>query len=203
MLFFNSPNPAPNPRRVRIFAAEKGIALDTRDLSIPAGEQKSPEFLALNPRGQTPALQLDDGTAIAESVAICRYLEATHPEPPLFGRDAKEQALIEMWNRRVEMILMLPVGAVWVHTHPFTARLPGRNAEWGEANRPRVEEALRFFDSALEGREFLAADHYSIADILLLTTVDFATFIGMAVPDNLESLRAWHARVSARPSAAA
>lgn len=203
MLFFNSPNPAPNPRRVRIFAAEKGIALDTRDLSIPAGEHKSPEFLALNPRGQTPALQLDDGTAIAESVAICRYLEATHPEPPLFGRDAKEQALIEMWNRRVEMILMLPVGAVWVHTHPFTARLPGRNAEWGEANRPRVEEALRFFDSALEGREFLAADHYSIADILLLTTVDFATFIGMAVPDNLESLRAWHARVSARPSAAA
>jgi glutathione S-transferase len=203
MLFFNSPNPAPNPRRVRIFAAEKGIALDTRDLSIPAGEHKSPEFLALNPRGQTPALQLDDGTAIAESVAICRYLEATHPEPPLFGRDAKEQALIEMWNRRVEMILMLPVAAVWVHTHPFTARLPGRNAEWGEANRPRVEEALRFFDSALEGREFLAADHYSIADILLLTTVDFATFIGMAVPDNLESLRAWHARVSARPSAAA
>lgn len=203
MLFFNSPNPAPNPRRVRIFAAEKGIALDTRDLSIPAGEHKSPEFLALNPRGQTPALQLDDGTAIAESVAICRYLEATHPEPPLFGRDAKEQALIEMWNRRVEMILMLPVGAVWVHTHPFTARLPGRNAEWGEANRPRVEEALRFFDSALEGREFLAADHYSIADILLLTTVDFATFIGIAVPDNLESLRAWHARVSARPSAAA
>ena len=203
MLFFNSPNPAPNPRRVRIFAAEKGIALDTRDLSIPAGEHKSPEFLALNPRGQTPALQLDDGTAIAESVAICRYLEATHPEPPLFGRDAKEQALIEMWNRRVEMILMLPVGAVWVHTHRFTARLPGRIAEWGEANRPRVEEALRFFDSALEGREFLAADHYSIADILLLTTVDFATFIGMAVPDNLESLRAWHARVSARPSAAA
>lgn len=203
MLFFNSPNPAPNPRRVRIFAAEKGIALDTRDLSIPAGEHKSPEFLALNPRGQTPALQLDDGTAIAESVAICRYLEATHPEPPLFGRDAKEQALIEMWNRRVEMILMLPVGAVWLHTHPFTARLPGRNAEWGEANRPRVEEALRFFDSALEGREFLAADHYSIADILLLTTMDFATFIGMAVPDNLESLRAWHARVSARPSAAA
>lgn len=203
MLFFNSPNPAPNPRRVRIFAAEKGIALDTRDLSIPAGEHKSAEFLALNPRGQTPALQLDDGTAIAESVAICRYLEATHPEPPLFGRDAKEQALIEMWNRRVEMILMPPIGAVWVHTHPFTARLPGRNAEWGEANRPRVHDALRFFDSALAGQDYLAAGHYSIPDILLLTTVDFATFIGMPVPEELESLRAWHARVSARPSAAA
>lgn len=203
MLFFNSPNPAPNPRRVRIFAAEKGIALNTRDLSIPAGEHKSAEFLALNPRGQTPALQLDDGTVIAESVAICRYLEATHPEPPLFGRDAKEQALIEMWNRRVEMILMPPIGAVWVHTHPFTARLPSRNSEWGEANRPRVLDALRFFDSALAGQDYLAAGHYSIADILLLTTVDFATFIGMPVPEELESLRAWHARVSARPSAAA
>jgi glutathione S-transferase len=203
MLFFNSPNPAPNPRRVRIFAAEKGIALEMRDLSIPDREHKSDEFLALNPRGQTPALQLDDGTVIAESVAICRYLEGLHPEPPLFGTGAKEQALIEMWNRRVEMILMPPIGAVWVHTHPFTARLPGRNAEWGEANRPRIEEAMRFFDAALAGREFLAADHYSISDILLLTTLDFATFIGAAMPEDLSNLRAWHARVSARPSAAA
>lgn len=203
MLFFNSPNPAPNPRRVRIFAAEKGIALPTRDLSILAGEHKSEEFRALNPRGQTPALQLDDGTVIAESVAICRYLEATNPEPPLFGRDARGQALVEMWNRRVEMILMPPVGAVWVHTHPFTARLPGRNAEWGESNRPRVDEAMRFFDEALAGREFLAADHYTVADILLLTTIDFAGFIGMEMPADLSHLRAWHARVSARPSAAA
>lgn len=203
MLFFNSPNPAPNPRRVRIFAAEKGIVLPMRDLSIPDREHKSDEFLALNPRGQTPALQLDDGTVFAESVAICRYLEGLHPEPPLFGRNPREQALIEMWSRRVEMILMPPVGAVWVHTHPFTARLPGRNAEWGESNRPRVEEALRFFNSALEGREFLATDHYTIADILLLTTVDFAGFIGISMSDDLASLRAWHARVSARLSAAA
>lgn len=203
MLFFNSPNPAPNPRRVRIFAAEKGIALPTRDLSIPDREHKSDEFIALNPRGQTPALQLDDGTVIAESVAICRYLEGLQPEPPLFGRDAKEQALVEMWSRRVEMILMPPIGAVWVHTHPFTARLPGRNAEWGEANRPRVDEAMRFFDASLAGREFLVADHFTNADILLLTTIDFAGFIGIPVPEELSSLRAWHARVSARPSAAA
>lgn len=203
MLFFDSPNPAPNPRRVRIFAAEKGISLPSRALSIPAGEHKSAEYTALNPRGQTPALQLDDGTVIAESVAICRYLEALHPQPPLFGTGAVEQALVEMWNRRVEMILMPPVGAVWVHTHKFTERLPGRNAEWGEANRPRVHEAMRFFDEQLAGREFLAADHYTIADILLLTTVDFATFIGMPVPDDLSNLRAWHARVSARPSASA
>ena len=203
MLFFNSPNPAPNPRRVRMFAAEKGIVLPTRDLSIPDREHKADEFLALNPRGQTPALQLDDGTVISESVAICRYLEGMHPEPPLFGRNPREQALIEMWSRRIEMILMPPVGAVWVHTHPFTARLPGRNAEWGESNRPRAEEALRFFNAALDGREFLAADQYTMADILLLTTVDFAGFIGIGMSDDLASLRAWHARVSARPSAAA
>ncbi len=203
MIFYNSPNPAPNPRRVRIFAAEKGIALDTRDLSIPAREHKSDEFLALNPRGQTPALQLDDGTVIAESVAICRYLEVLQPEPPLFGTSPKEQALIEMWNRRVEMILMPPVGAVWVHTHKFTSALPGRNLEWGEANRPRIHDAMQFFDASLDGREFLAADHFTISDILLLTTIDFSTFIGMPMPDSLSHLRAWHARVSARPSAAA
>lgn len=203
MLFFDSPNPAPNPRRVRIFATEKGIALPAREVSIPAREHKAPEFLALNPRGQTPALQLDDGTVIAESVAICRYLEGLHPEPPLFGTGAKEQALIEMWNRRVEMVLMPPVGAVWVHTHKFTERLPGRITEWGESNRPRIIDAMRFFDISLEGREFLAADHYTISDILLLTTIDFSTFIGMPMPDDMTHLRAWHARVSARPSAAA
>lgn len=203
MLFFNSPNPAPNPRRVRIFAAEKGISLPMRDISIPAREQKSPEFLALNPRGQTPALQLDDGTVIAESVAICRYLEGLQPEPALFGADALSQALVEMWSRRVEMVLMAPVGAVWVHTHAFTARLPGRNAEWGEANRPRVDEALRFVDESLTDRTWLAGTEYSIADILLLTTVDFAGFVGMTIPDELTALREWHARASARPSAAA
>ena len=203
MLFFNSPNPAPNPRRVRIFAAEKGIALPTRDLSIPAREHKSEDYLALNPRGQTPALQLDDGAVITESVAICRYLDVLHPQPQLFGVSAVEQATVEMWCRRVEMILMPPVGAVWVHTHKFTSALPGRNAEWGEANRPRVFDAMRYFDGALGVRAFLASDGYSIADILLLTTLDFAGFVGMAMSEDLTNLQQWHARVSARPSAAA
>lgn len=203
MIFYDSPNPAPNPRRVRIFAAEKGIELPSQPVSIVKREHKSTEFLALNPRGQTPALQLDDGAVISESVAICRYLEAVYPEPPLFGVGAVEQALVEMWSRRVEMVLMPPVGAVWVHTHPFTAVLPGRNSEWGEANRPRVDDALRFFDRSLEGGNFIAGDHYTIADILLLTTVDFAAFIGIAIAEDLHNLRAWHARVTARPSAEA
>ena len=203
MIFFDSPNPAPNPRRVRIFAAEKGIALPSREVSIPKGEHKAPEYTALNPRGQTPALQLNDGTVIAESVAICRYLEALHPEPPLFGVGAKEIALVEMWSRRVEMILMPPLAAVWVHTHRFTAAIPGRNAEWGESNRPRVAAAFRFFDEALAGREFLATDGYTMADILLLTTMDFAGFVGCGAGEECPDLMAWHGRVSARPSAAA
>ncbi|ALE16225.1 Glutathione S-transferase [Altererythrobacter epoxidivorans] len=203
MLFYDSPNPAPNPRRVRIFAAEKGIELPSREVSIPKREQKSPEFLEKNPRGQTPALELDDGTVIAESVAIMRYLEALHPEPSMFGTAPKDIAAIEMWNRRVEMILMPAVAAVWVHTHPFTAALPGRNADWGEANRPRVADAFRFFDESLKDTEFLAGDAYSAADILLLTTADFAGFVGCGMPDDCENLRGWHERVSARPSAEA
>ncbi|MXO85090.1 glutathione S-transferase [Altererythrobacter aurantiacus] len=203
MLFYDSPNPAPNPRRVRIFAAEKGIDLPSREVSIPRREQKAPDFVAKNPRGQTPILELDDGTVIAESVAIMRYLETLHPEPPLFGTTPLEIARIEMWSRRVEMIAMPPVGAVWVHTHAFTAALPGRNSEWGEANRPRVADAMRFFDSSLAESEYLAGDGYSAADILLLTTVDFAAFVGLAMPEECDNLRAWHERVSARPSAAA
>ncbi len=203
MLFYNSPNPAPNPRRVRIFAAEKGIELPSTEVSIIKREQKSPEFTARNPRGQTPILELDDGTVIAESVAIMRYLEALNPEPPLFGTSALEIAQIEMWSRRVEMILMTTVGAVWVHTHPFTAALPGRNAEWGEANRPRALEAMRFFDQSLADREFLAGEGFSVADILLLTTIDFANFIGLETPEECAALKSWHERVSARSSAKA
>ena len=203
MLLYDSPNPAPNPRRVRIFAAEKGIELSSKEVSIPKREQKAPDYVAKNPRGQTPILELDDGTVIAESVAIMRYLEAEHPDPPLFGTTAREIAEIEMWNRRVEMILMPAIAAVWVHTHPFTAALPGRNAEWGESNRPRVVEGMRFFDGSLEGREYLAGSAFSAADILLLTTVDFAKFIGLEMPSECANLLRWHERVSARPSASA
>ena len=203
MLFYDSPNPAPNPRRVRIFAAEKGIVLPSHEVSIPRREQKVPEFVAKNPRGQTPILELDDGTVIAESVAIMRYLEAEHPQPPLFGTTPREIAAIEMWCRRVEMILMPAVAAVWVHTHPFTAALPGRNAEWGEANRPRTADAMRFFDESLAGRDFMAGDTYTAADILLLTTVDFAQFVGLEMPGGCDNLAAWHQRVSSRESAAA
>lgn len=204
MIFYDSPNPAPNPRRVRIFAAEKGIELPTQTVSIIAGEHKAAEFLAINPRGQTPALQLDDGSVLTESVAICRYLEALYPQPPLFGTTPEEIGGIEMWVRRVELIVMPPIGAVWVHTHPFTARLPiQRFAEYGEAQRPRVLDAFALCDTALGETAFIAGEALSMADICLLTAVDFAGFIGIGLPKDLRALDDWHRRVTARPSASA
>lgn len=204
MIFYDTAEVAPNPRRVRIFAAEKGIDLPRQEVSIVKREHKAPAYLAVNPRGQTPALGLDDGTVLTESVAICRYLEALHPRPALFGETPLEIATIEMWARRVELTVMAAVGAVWVHTHPFTARLPiQRFAEYGESNRPRVLEGYSRCDAALAEAPFLAGETYSMADIALLTTVDFATFIGIPLPDDHAHLRDWHARVSARPSATA
>lgn len=199
MMLYSAPYPAPNPRRVKIYLAEKGIEVPVTELALFKGEHKAPEFVAKNGRGQVPVLELDDGTIISESFAICRYFEALHPDPPLFGTGAVEVALIDMWLRRVEMVLMPPVGAVWVHTHPLTAKLAiQRRSEWGEDNRPRVFGAMRWFDGELADREFVAGDTYSIADIALLTTIDFAGFIGLEMPDEAANLRDWHQRVSAR-----
>jgi glutathione S-transferase len=204
VIFYDTAEIAPNPRRVRIFAAEKGIVLPRQEVSIVKREHKAPEYLAVNPRGQVPALALDDGTVLTESVAICRYFEALHPSPPLFGETPLEIATIEMWLRRVELTVMAAVGAVWVHTHPLTARLPIQHfPEYGESNRPRVIEGYGHCDAALAHTPFLAGAAYSMADIALLTTVDFAAFIGIPLPEENVHLRDWHARVSARPSATA
>ena len=204
MIYYDSPNPAPNPRRVRIFAAEKGITLETETVSIMAREQKSADFLAINPRGQTPALKLDDGTVVAESVSICRYLEALHQDPPLFGTTPLEIATIDMWIRRIELVLMAPVGAIWVNNHPFTAKVvPERFPDYGDSCRPKVDAAMAMCDDALAQTRFIAGDSYSMADIILLTTIDFAAFIGLPMPDAMTNLREWHASVSGRPSASA
>lgn len=203
-ILYDAPSPAPNPRRVRIYLAEKGLSVPVQSLSIVAGEHKGDEFVAKYPPGQLPVLALDDGRMIGESVAICRYFEALHPEPPLFGTDPVSIAEIDMWMRRVEFTLMMPVGNIWAHTHPFTARVvKPQYKDFGESNRPRVDGALRRFDKVFEGSEYLAGAAYSVADILLLTTIDFATFIGAGMADDTPELAAWHARVSARPSASA
>ena len=204
MIFYDSPNPAPNPRRVRIFAAEKEIVLRREEVSILKGEHRGEAYRAINPLGQTPALKLDTGAVLTESVAICRYLEALHPQPPLFGADPLDAATVEMWIRRIELRLMVPTGMIWMHTHPFTARvMPHQYKDFGESNRVLVERALQMCDDALGDTPFIAGESYSMADIVLLTTIDFGTFIGLTIPEDLTRLNDWHRRVSARASAQA
>lgn len=204
MILYGENNPAPNPRRVRIFIAEKGIDLPETRVKLHRREHKSEEHRARNSLGQVPTLVLDDGTAISESVSICRYLESLHPTPPLFGVTALEQALVDMWIRRVEFQVMTPVGMFWRHAHPLTAALLTQFNAFGESNRETYDRALSWLDRDLaDGRAFLAGDVYSMADIVALTTLDFATFIGLEAPGGTPHLEAWRARVSARPSAAA
>lgn len=197
---------APNPRRVHIFLAEKGIALPFERVDIMTRANRTPEFLAnVNPLGGLPVLQLDDGSHIAESVAICRYFEARQPEPSLFGRTPEEIGRIDMWNRRVELSFMQAVGMAWIHGSPLTARVVKKQLpEMAELARGLVRDAFRFLDAELAKRPFVAGDAYSMADILALTTFDFAGQLNQLHPEpEQKSLLRWHAEVSARPSAKA
>ncbi|MEQ8268173.1 MAG: glutathione S-transferase family protein [Parvibaculum sp.] len=203
MKLYNSAMPAPNPRRVRIFAAEKGIDLPLEEVALAKREHKSEAFREKNSLGQTPVLELDDGTTISESVSICRYLEEAHPEKPLFGRNALERAQVDMWLRRVEFALMGPIGNFWRHAHPYTAKVVKQFNDFGESNREAAAAAFRWLDKELAGRDFLAGGYFSMADITALCTVDFADFAGLKMPEDAANLRAWHALVSQRPSAAA
>src|SRR3954462_15460099 len=157
---------APNPRRVRVYLAEKGISLPIEQVDLAAGGHKSDAFTAINPVQRVPALMLDDGTVIAESIAICRYLEALHPDPSLFGRGALEIATIEMWNRRLELHLFSPVAQVFRHTYPAMKEMEVPQVPaWAEANKPRVADFLDVLDRELAGRPFAAGDQFSVADI--------------------------------------
>jgi glutathione S-transferase len=202
MKFYDSGR-APNPRRVRIFLAEKGITVPTEQVDMIAGEQYSPEFTAINPFQRMPALVLDDGTVITESIAICRYFEGQQPDPPLFGRGALETAMVEMWNRRCEINFFLAVAAVFRHLHPAAAKLEvPQVAAWGEVNRPRVREFLDIFDAHLAKHQYAAGDRFSVADITALCGADFMKPAKIEMPD-LKNVKRWYAEVSARPSAKA
>jgi glutathione S-transferase len=195
---------APNPRRVRIFLAEKGISVPTEQVDLAAEEQKSEAFTALNPLQRVPVLVLEDGTAIAESMAICRYFERLRPEPPLFGRGPKEEALVEMWNRRMDMHFLSAVSNVFRHSHPAmkhleTPQLP----EWAEVNKPRVIEFLGILNEELKDQLYVVGDHFSVADITGMVAVDFMKPAHIAIPEEFAELRRWHAQVSTRPSARA
>jgi len=203
MILYGAPNPAPNPRRVRIFLAEKGIDLPETLVNMRKREHKAPEFKAKNSMGQIPTLELDDGTTISETVAICRYFEETQPTPPLFGTTAVEKAQVDMWIRRVEFAVMTPVGMYWRHAHPYTAALLTQYKDFGESNREAYANAQRWLDGELADRPFIAGETYGMADICALSTVDFADWIGLPIDPERTHLKAWHDRVSARPSASA
>jgi glutathione S-transferase len=203
MKLYGAPMPAPNPRRVRIFLGEKGIELAETPVNLLKREHKSPEHRARNSLGQVPTLELDDGTTISETVSICRYFEAVQPEPALFGVTPVEQALVDMWIRRVEFVLMQPVGNYWRHAHPRTAALLTQFKDFGESNRERYADAQRWLDRELEGHDFIAGQSFGMADICALTTIDFATWIGLPLDPAYARLSAWHERVTARPSASA
>lgn len=193
---------APNPRRVRIFLAEKGITVPYEDYEIT--KLKTPEFTALNSFQRVPVLVLDDGGTISETMAICRYFEALHPEPALFGRTPKEQGLVEMWNRRAELNLMMPVAQAFRHLHPAMATLEvPQVAQWGEANKPRALDALAKFEEALASSRFVAGDAYSVADITLLVAIDFMRPARIERPASFVNVARWYDEVKARASSKA
>ncbi len=194
---------APNPRRVRIYLAEKGISVPFEEVDIMKGVNRQPEYMRKNPLGGIPLLELDDGRLIAESVAICRYFEELHPQPALFGSGAFERAAVEMWNRRMELALFVPVGMVWAHLHELTRMRIKQIPEVGEQQRKIVEARYRWLDEELAGRPFMAGDKYSIADITALCAIDFARFNQIAIAPEQKNLARWHQTVSSRPSATA
>ncbi|BCW89618.1 FtsZ-localized protein A [Alphaproteobacteria bacterium SO-S41] len=208
MKLYDENMPAPNPRRVRIFLAEKGITIPLVNVSLAKAEHKAPDFLTKNSLGQIPVLELDDGSTISETVSICRYLEALHPTPALFGTTPKEIGLIDMWIRRVELQLMSQIGNVWINSHKYTEKYAEkygikRFPDFGEESAKRAVGRLHWLDGDIAGRDFIAGDTYSMADIAALTVIDFAGFIGIPIPERCDNLKAWHERVSARPSAQA
>ncbi|MFP6805616.1 MAG: glutathione S-transferase family protein [Pseudomonadales bacterium] len=193
---------APNPRRVKIFLAEKNVEFEIVNCDMTKGEHKTPEFLKKNPSGKIPVLELDDGRCLGESVAICRYIEAIHPEPNLFGNDPFELGHIEMRNRQIELELWTQVGVSWVNG-PIVGKMGmfTQNPlakEMSDANVRRYHERL---DAEFSASEYVAGDRFTIADITLLSAIDFgAALVELKPEESLTNLWRWHALVSSRPS---
>jgi glutathione S-transferase len=195
---------APNPRRVRIFLAEKGVTIPFEEQDLMTGSLKSAEFTALNPWQQVPVLIFDDGRRLCESVAICRYFEELQPNPPLMGSGPISRAETEMWQRRVELGLLHRVAQVFRHLHPKMAHLEvPQVAEWGEANKSKADAELRLLDKRLANVRYIAGEDYSIADITALVAIDFMKPARLELPGDLVNLKRWYDGVSQRPSASA
>jgi glutathione S-transferase len=194
---------APSPRRVRIFLAEKGIEVPLVQVDIMKNLNRTPEFYKKNPSGSIPVLELDDGSCIAESVAICRYFEELQPEPALFGVGARERAIVEMWNRRIELEIFAPVGHVWSHLSEIAKGRGGRIPEFGEIQKRAAIDRIAWLNEELENREFVTGDRFSIADITTLCMIDFARTVDIPIQPDQTNLARWYRAVSSRPSAKA
>jgi len=194
---------APNPRRVRIFLAEKGIQVSYEEVDIGKAVNRGEDFRKKNPLSTVPVLELDDGTFISESVAICRYFEEAHPQPPLFGADAKQRALVEMWNRRMEFNILQPIADAFRQRHDFFKGRIRQLAEYAEVQRLNAEDGLDWLDRELAARRYIAGDQFSIADITAVVAIDFGRVSKIAIKPDQLNLARWHTEVSARPSAKA
>ena len=202
MKIYNS-GTAPNPRRVRIFVAEKEIQIPYEEVDLVKAVNRGEEFRKKNPSGTVPVLELDDGTCISETVAICRYLEELHPNPPLMGVDAKDRAIVEMWQRRMELELLIPIADAFRQRHEFFKGKIRQLPEYAEVQKKNAEERLARLNGELANRKFIAGDRYTIADITALCAVDFGRVSKIAIQPDQANLARWHAEVSARTSAKA
>ncbi len=196
---------APNPRRVRIYLAEKGLADQVTLVEVPLATRanEEPAFLARNPIGLVPVLELDDGRHLRESMAIIRYLEELHPDPPLCGTDAWSRATIEMWNRTAELEVLFPVAQVFRNSHAFWQGRLRQAPEFADIMREHTLKRMAWLDRELAARPYLAGDTFSVADITLLCGLDFGKVSNLRVGDETPNLLRWHREVSARPSARA
>lgn len=195
---------APNPRRVRIFLAEKGISVPFEETDLDVNTTSSTDFRTKNPMGQVPILVLDNGECLSETMAICRYFEETQPEPRLMGASALEKARIEMWSRRIEFGLLFHIAQAFRHLHPkMSEREVPQVVEWGEANKGKAIAKLDVLDQQLQACEFIAGDSFSVADITLLVAVDFMAAARLERPQQLAGLARWYDSVSKRASASA
>jgi glutathione S-transferase len=196
---------APNPRRVRIFVAEKGLTpeLELIEVSINDKANRAPEHLARHPLGLVPVLELADGRVLRESIAICRYIEELHPTPSLFGADPWQRAQIEQWNRLAELEVLFPVAQVFRNSHAFWQGRIKQSPDFAQIMREQLRDRMTWLDRELVDRRFLAGDEYSVADITLLCGLDFAKVSAIRIGDDTPNLKRWHGEVSARPSAKA
>lgn len=194
---------APNPRRVRIFLAEKGIQVPLEPVDIGKAVNRQPDFLAKNPMGGLPVLELDDGSCIAESLVICEYFEDLHPEPALLGRTPAERANARMWERRMELEVMFPMLTAFRHSSPFFKGRITQVPEMVEPSRGAASKRLAWVDELLGTRPFVAGNQLTIADITLFVAIDFGGIVGEKYDPSLANLSRFHETMKARPSAVA